>query len=457
MFGVKENPVNAVNALRFRVAAWTIAIVALAVFGVRPASAVPAFTAKTGQPCSACHIGGFGPQLTPFGRKFKLEGYTMDAGREAFPVSAMAVSSFVTSAKAQDTPPADHYSTNNNFSLDQVSLFVAGGIGAHFGGFLQLTYDGVGRVFSWDNADFRAIDHVNLFGDDMLVGLSVNNNPGVQDVWNTLPAWGFPYTSSALAPAPAASTMFDGGFAQSVLGTTVYAYWNDSIYAEAGLYFTPADRFLIAMGSTSGPGPISGVAPYFRVAYQKDYGNQNFSIGGFGFFPSIDPGADTSTGKTDSYTDFGLDASYQYIGDGDNIYALNMRYTHETQYLAASFLLGNSEKTRNTLDDLRLDASYYWHNLIGGSVQLFTTMGSSDQLLYPDSASFTPDSSGVTFQIDATPWGQGDAPLGGRLSLRVGLQYTAYMRFNGGISNYDGMGRNASDNNTLRIFTWLAL
>jgi hypothetical protein len=31
------------------------------------------------------------------------------------------------------------------------------------------------------------------------------------------------------------------------------------------------------------------------------------------------------------------------------------------------------------------------------------------------------------------------------------------MRFNGGISNYDGMGRNASDNNTLRIFTWLAL
>jgi hypothetical protein len=381
----------------------------------------------------------------------------MDAGHEAFPVSAMAVSSFVTSAKAQDAPPADHYSTNNNFSLDQVSLFVAGGIGDHFGGFLQLTYDGVGRVFSWDNADFRAIDHVNLFGDDVLLGLSVNNNPGVQDVWNTTPAWGFPYTSSALAPAPAVGTMFDGGFAQSVLGTSVYAYWNDSIYTEVGLYFTPADRFLIAMGSTSGPGPISGAAPYFRVAYQKDYGSQNFSIGGFGFFPSIDPGGDTSTGKTDFYADFGLDASYQYIGDGDNIYALNTRYTHESQELSATYLLGGAVKPNNSLDDFRIDASYYWHNLLGGSVQFFNTEGSSDILLYPDNRTNSPRSTGFTFQIDATPWGQGDAPLGGRLSLRVGLQYTAYMRFDGANSNYDGMGRNASDNNTLRIFTWLAL
>ncbi|GAA0582137.1 cytochrome C [Rhizomicrobium electricum] len=448
---------NAALSPRFRLASWIVAIFALAMFAVAPALAVPAFTAKTGQPCSACHVGGFGPQLTPFGRKFKLEGYTMDAGTKAFPMSAMAVSSFVTSSKAQDTPPADHYSTNNNFSLDQVSLFVAGGIGDHFGGFVQLTYDGVGRTFSWDNADIRVTDHVTVFGNDVLVGLSFNNSPGVQDVWNTLPAWGFPYTSSALAPAPAVGTMFDGGFAQSVLGTSAYAYWNDHIYTEVGLYWTPANRFLIAMGSTSGPGPISGAAPYFRVAYQKDYGNQNFSIGGFGFFPSIDPGGDTTTGKTDSYADFGLDASYQYIGDGDNIYALNARYTHEAQDLTATALLGGAEKSNNTLDDIRFDASYYWHNLVGGSVQFFNTEGSSDALLYADNRTLSPRSTGVTFQIDATPWGQGDAPLGGRLSLRVGLQYTAYMRFDGAGSNYDGNGRNASDNNTLRIFTWLAL
>ncbi len=231
-------------------------ITILAVTALSPAWAVPAFTAKTNQPCSACHIGGFGPHLTPFGRKFKLDGYTMDAGNNAFPISAMEVSSFVTSSKAQEAPPADHYTTNNNFSLDQVSLFVAGGIGDHLGAFVQLTYDGIGRAFTWDNAVFRVTDHLSVYGDDLLVGLSFNNNPGVQDAWNTLPAWGFTYTSSALAPAPAAGTLLDGGFAQSVFGTTAYAYWNSSIYTEVGLYWTPSNKFLSAMGASFGPGEI---------------------------------------------------------------------------------------------------------------------------------------------------------------------------------------------------------
>jgi hypothetical protein len=205
-------------------AAALLAIVGLA---TTPANAVPAFTAKTGQPCAACHVGGFGPQLTPFGRTFKLEGYTMDAGGAfPMPVSAMVVSSFVTSSKDQASPPADHYGVNNNFSMDQASLFLAGGIGNHFGGFFQMTYDGIGRSFSWDNLDLRAIDNVTILGSDVLLGVSLNNNPGVQDVWNTLPSWGFPYTDSALAPAPAAATIFDGGLAQSIIGTTAYAYWD---------------------------------------------------------------------------------------------------------------------------------------------------------------------------------------------------------------------------------------
>jgi hypothetical protein len=56
-----------------------------------PAAAVPAFAVQTGQACKTCHIGAFGPQLTPFGRQFKLNGYTLRAG-DAFtlPVSAMA-------------------------------------------------------------------------------------------------------------------------------------------------------------------------------------------------------------------------------------------------------------------------------------------------------------------------------------------------------------------------------
>src|ERR1051326_1864779 len=91
------------------------------------AQAVPAFAVQTAQPCSACHVGGFGPQLTPFGRQFKLEAYTMRAGDTfTLPVSAMAVASFVHTQADQDEPPAPHYSTNDNATIDQVSLFLAG-------------------------------------------------------------------------------------------------------------------------------------------------------------------------------------------------------------------------------------------------------------------------------------------------------------------------------------------
>src|SRR3546814_12051491 len=38
------------------------------------ALAVPSYSRQTHQACDACHVGSFGPQLTPFGREFKLMG-----------------------------------------------------------------------------------------------------------------------------------------------------------------------------------------------------------------------------------------------------------------------------------------------------------------------------------------------------------------------------------------------
>lgn len=59
-------------------------------------------------------------------------------------------------------------------------------------------------------------------------------------------------------------------------------------------------------------------------------------------------------------------------------------------------------------------------------------------------------------QVDYTPWGAGNSPLGKRLNLRIGAQFTAYGKFDGARHNYDGLGANAADNNTMRIFTWIA-
>jgi hypothetical protein len=440
-----------------------------------PAQAVPAFAVQTGQPCQACHVGGLGPQLTPFGREFKLRGYTTRAVSWNVPLSAMAQASFVSTAKAED--PAG-FSANNNVALDQFSLFFAGGFGQHVGAFIQTTYDGVAKAFHWDNLDVRATTSTEIMGANVLLGASLNNNPTVQDAWNTVPAWGFPYTTSTLASSPATAPLLAGALAQNTLGLTGYAWINSEFYLEGGAYGSPAAGPLISLGSDpTVPGDIAGLAPYGRVAFQKAVGPGTLELGAFGLQASIHPGRDRTTGLTDRYTDLGLDASYVATLPSSDVLTVNGRYMYEQQSLAASCVLdapvvsgggtdgaivttgaGTSASgcASNNLTDLRADASYYWRNKIGVTIQAFDTFGNANSIIYSGNRTYKPDSSGVMFQIDGTPFGGGGSPLGPRFNVRIGLQYTMYTKFNGAGSNWDGAGSNAGDNNTLRVFTWFA-
>jgi hypothetical protein len=45
-----------------------------------PTLAVPSFARQTGMACAACHT--VFPELTPFGREFKLNGYVLDNIRQ---------------------------------------------------------------------------------------------------------------------------------------------------------------------------------------------------------------------------------------------------------------------------------------------------------------------------------------------------------------------------------------
>ena len=82
-------------------------------------------------------------------------------------------------------------------------MFVATKLFDGLGMFAQGTYSGEDRHFSWDNLDVRWARPVpNFFGTDAVVGISVNNNPTVQDLWNSTPAWAYPFIGSGLAPGP---------------------------------------------------------------------------------------------------------------------------------------------------------------------------------------------------------------------------------------------------------------
>jgi hypothetical protein len=419
------------------------------------AHALPTFAAQTGMPCASCHIGGFGPQLTPFGREFKIHGYTTRGGGFTVPVSAMAVASYIRTQKDQDSPPAPHYAVNDNLTIDQVSLFIAGGYG-HFGGFVQTTYDGVARAFHWDNIDLRATTRAMIGGKSVVLGLSLNNAPTVQDAFNTLPAWGFLYTSSSVAPSPGAAPIV-GALAQNTVGLTAYTWINSELYLETGGYTSPGASFLTHAGvDPTSPGNIDGVAPYGRVAFDKNWGQHNLEVGAFAMRANIFPGHDESTGLTDHYSDVGVDASFQRFGNKNNVITVNGRYIYENQRLDASQALGLVAANHLHLQDARVDASYYWHDEIGFTVAAFNTWGPPDQLLFTGNRTFKPASSGMMVQLDGTPFGGGNSPLGKRFNMRVGVQYTNYFSFDGAGRNYDGLGRNASDNNTLRVFTWVA-
>jgi hypothetical protein len=422
-----------------------------------PASAVPAFSSQTGMACAQCHVGGFGPQLTAFGRSFKMGGYTFgDAPDKRPPISAMAIASF--SHTNDDVPALPHFSDNDNLSLDQVSAFIAGRMIDHVGTFIQLTYDGVGRAAAIDNIDLRYADDFQVIGSDVVAGVSINNNPGVQDPWNTLAAWSFPYTASAFLPSPAAGTQIDGALANQVLGASAYAMIDDMFYVEAGGYRSFSKGWLNRMGEDVGD-RVAGVAPYWRLAAQKSFGDNQVSFGVFGLYAPLYPGFDRSNGK-DKYTDYGFDATFQGQ-DGDNLFSINAAYVYERQDLGASFAATDVGVKNQHLSTVRVNASYYVAQKYGLTAGVFNTSGTTDGTRYAanpvdGSANGSPNSSGYVMQVDYTPFGTDYTGTSKWMNLRVGLQYTGYMEFNGRSSNYDGSGRDASDNNTIQVFTWFA-
>ena len=431
----------------------------VAAAATRPAKAVPAFAQQTGQPCKACHVGGFGPELTPVGREFKIGGYTLRR-KPSIPLALMAIASFTHTRKNQEPAP-EHLDQNDNFVLDQASLFVAGGIGSHLGGFAQITYDGIGRTWSWDNLDLRAVTTGKVLGDDATFGLSLNNNPTVQDPWNTLPAWGFPFTDTAVSPTPAAAPLVDGALAQSVLGLTAYTWIGHRAYFEIGGYSSPSSGTLRWLGvDPSSAGSIRGIAPYARVAYQTKLAGGTFEVGASALKASLFPGRDRSSGIADRYTDVGVDTSWQEtLGSSDSL-SFNLRYEHERANLQASCalaLLGDGLDPgcgRFRLNEWRAAIRYTVHDRIGLTLSPFSITGSRNSNVFVGSGS--PNSNGVMGQLDYTLWPAGNSPLGPRVNARVGVQYTLYGKFNGARHNFDGNGANASDNDALRVFTWIA-
>src|SRR5580693_583241 len=76
---------------------------------IGPAQAVPSYARQTGQECIACHVSF--PELTPYGRYFKLTGYSIgkpfvsSEGFNYMPMAVMAQASITNTQNNNEIDP----------------------------------------------------------------------------------------------------------------------------------------------------------------------------------------------------------------------------------------------------------------------------------------------------------------------------------------------------------------
>lgn len=417
---------------------------------------IPSFARQTNMSCNTCHT--IFPELNAFGRLFKLNGYTLVASEtiqamsdsetvalritKSSPLSAMMIASYTYKSKEQPS------TQNGNFSLpQQFSLFYGGAITPKIGSFIQVTYSDQSGTIGLDNSEIRFADQTELADESFTYGLTLNNNPSMQDIWNSTPSWRFPYTSSSVSPNPMAATLIEGGLAQSVAGLGVYSLWNNLIYTEITLYRS-AQQGAQNPPDTSSTSVLKSVAPYWRLALQKQWETFYLELGTYGLSANLYPTG--IAGLTNQYTDVGFDLNIEKV-IADNMFTAHGSWIHESRTLDAAFTTGSAVNQSGSLDSFRLVGNYYLHSQIGFSLGYFSITGDGDALLYaPESVNGsingTPNSSGFIFEFDYLPW----------YNTKLAVQYVAYSKFNGNSDNYDGQGRAASDNNNLYLSCWIA-
>jgi len=429
-----------------------LVIASLSALAPSLANAVPAFASQTGQQCASCHITGF-TELTSFGRQFKLRGYSI--GEVKLPVSGGALVSRSSTANPDggDMALADDRRT----MVQRASVYLAGRIGEGTGGFVNYNYETTERRGMMEMFDLRTTTSTTLTGKELLLGLTLNNNPTVSDIYNSTPGFGFPHVSPAAMTvvSPNAQVQLNNALMSKVAGVSAFAWWNDSVYAELGAYRSARGVFsLLGAGvPRDEQAAIKSGAPYWRLAVERQWDSHSLMVGTYGLLVRRYPDIDNPIGATDRFRDLAVDAQYQYLSD-DHRFSGGLTWINEKQQWDASFdgvgMAGARDALRSTLKTAKAHASYFYRKTYGASLGLLDTRGGTDRLFYDTmmpvtgSAAGSPNTRALQYELSYLPV----------QNIRLGLQYTAYQKFNGAKLDYDGFGRNAKDNNTLYLWAW---
>ena len=464
---------------------WFVAAIALNLLPFQSAHATPAFARQTGEPCASCHMQAYGPWLTQYGIKFKLDGYVAGNANKLpdalNPFSLELIGSVTNMQK--NVPPGQLYANssgqsapNNNAVLDWAGLYYTGRITDHIGSYLQLNLNPkVAHTASLVMADIRAADHFRYNDHEVTYGVSLSDYPGMSDFWMTSYAWMYPYNMSSVTVSPTAKPWMQNFVSWANLaGATAYTMIDNHLYLEAGAFTSQARYMAQGLGvwnpgsQNSGPfaGLIDGGAPYWRMFYQNTTGPHTFMVGTFGFMAKVIPYYQRGNG-TDSYEEYNVDTNYSYMLNDDHMLMFMAKYTRDNMKMGASQNLMTSTNAYNYLNSWMVMGMWTYKQTYNFQVGWMNTSGSADMSLYngaglnagngysgsptaiTGSANGSPNWNAFLFELDWIPFGKGSMVSDPLLNLRLSAQYWAYTQFNGAYSNYDGNGRSPEANNTL--------
>lgn len=444
------------------------ALIAAALAIPAPAWAIPLFARQTGMPCAGCHIAF--PELNAFGRQFKLRGYTLGE-RQTVPLAAMAVIS--ANSLRDNHTHTDPLAKNGSLVLQTASVFTGGKITEHAGAFVQWTYDNLvgpdaNKHFSahsgLDNVDLRYSNTLGSDGFDLLWGLTVHNAPGVQDVWNAVPAWGFPYMTPSVAtvadPSGPDPTFLDAQ--PRVTGLGLYGLFDNRVYAELSAYRSSDKLFsILRAGNVVDPladrTTLKGYNPYWRLAYTREWGVHALMLGYTGVLARQYQDFSQTDQPTTRYVDHGINGQYQYTGDPHTFSAqfdwIEERRRYDYDFNNSVGAAPAHDAPHGRVQSFKAKVSYYYDHTYGGTLGYFSTRTSTDATAYgANSLTNRGDTRGVIAELNYTPIQY----------LRLSLQYTGYLRYFGGATYWstDANGvagpRAASANNTLYAYAWFA-
>jgi hypothetical protein len=129
-----------------------------------------------------------------------------------------------------------------------------------------------------------------------------------------------------------------------------------------------------------------------------------------------------------------------------DVLSLRGTYIHQSATLAGTVAMGGASVLDQNLSSVNVNAEYHFGNRVSATLGWFDTWGTADPTLFPPggiggSPNGSPDSHGFIGNVSWWP----------TQNLQFAAQFTGYNKFNGAKTDYDGAGRDASDNNTFYL------